>query len=357
MEFGIFSHDERHYTVPADAWDEDLKEIVAADRLGYAEAWITEHFGAPRPGLHPYANLFICKAAAVTKRIRLAPGIRVLPLYHPVHVATEAAVCDQLTHGRYMAGFGAGGERGDPAKDLGMGDGGERHERMYEAIDLIQRCWTEPQPFDYDGRFWQCTNVKINPRPLQQPMPTALACSRSDSTLQFAGENGLMPLFGFYEPPSAFREMAEMFLAAGEAVGRLPRRADIRVPRYVHISDSVKKARAEVRDTLTPLLERRKRDFPWQFRRLVPPGGTLEDVTFDYLLEAGSIFVGDPDHVREGLQRAYAESGGFGVLLLMVGKDAGTRQQRTRSLRLFMEHVAPRLADLEPDPRVVGALK
>lgn len=349
MQFGIFSHDERNYGVAADAWDEDLREVRAADRLGFSEAWITEHFGAARTGIQTCADLFICKAAALTKRIRLGPGIRALPLYHPVHVATEAAVCDHLTRGRYMAGFGAGGERGNTAMNLGLGDVSERHDRMYEGIDLVLRCWSEPEPFDYDGRFWQCRNVKINPRPLQQPIPAALACSRSDSTLQFAAARGMMPLFGFFEPPSAFREMAEIFLNAGQAAGRQPRRTDIRIPRYVHVSDSVHRARAEVRDSLTPLLERRKHDFPWQFRRLVPEGGTLDDVTFDYMADVGSIFVGDPDSVYQGLKGAYDEMGGFGVLLLMVGKDAGTRQQRMRSMRLFMQQVAPRLAELDPD--------
>jgi hypothetical protein len=45
----------------------------------------------------------------------------------------------------------------------------------------------------------------------------------------------------------------------------------------------------------------------------------------------------------------YDESGGFGTLCLVVGKDWGTRQQRARSMKLFMEKVAPRLRELDPD--------
>ena len=347
MEFGVFSHDERHVAIAADAWDEDLREIVLADRLGFTEAWVTEHFSATRPGIQQCADLFICKAAALTKRIRLGPGIRALPLYHPVHIATEAAVCDHLTRGRYMAGFGAGGERGNTAMNLGVGDISERHDRLYEAIDLVLRCWSEPDAFDYDGRFWQCRNVRINPRPLQVPrIPTALACSRSDSTLQFAAAKGLMPLISFFDPPAGLREMIDIYLAAGQAAGTDPQRSQVRLPRFVHVSENAKTARAEVRDSYAPLLERRKHDFGWQFRRLVPEGGTLDDVTFDYMADVGSIFVGDPDTVTEGLKRFHEETGGFGTLLLMIGKDAGTPGQRRRSLRLFMSEVAPRLARL-----------
>ena len=50
----------------------------------------------------------ICKAAALTKQIRMGPGIRPVPFFHPLQLATDAAVCDHLTNGRYIAGFGVG---------------------------------------------------------------------------------------------------------------------------------------------------------------------------------------------------------------------------------------------------------
>ena len=57
------------------------------------------------------------------------------------------------------------------------------------------------------------------------------------------------------------------------------------------------------------------------------------------------------------LLQFYEESGGFGKLLLVAGKDWGTRESRARSYRRFMEQVAPRLADLSPErvPEVVLA--
>src|SRR5436189_4130428 len=110
MEFGLLSLDERPNRVLADAWEEDLQEIVEADRLGFSEAWITEHFGPYRSNMLPLADLFIAKIAGLTKQIRLGPGIRALPLFHPVQVATGAAVCDHLSGGRYMAVSGAGGD-------------------------------------------------------------------------------------------------------------------------------------------------------------------------------------------------------------------------------------------------------
>jgi alkanesulfonate monooxygenase SsuD/methylene tetrahydromethanopterin reductase-like flavin-dependent oxidoreductase (luciferase family) len=116
------------------------------------------------------------------------------------------------------------------------------------------------------------------------------------------------------------------------------------------VSESRKNARDDVRDALTQHLERRKRTMGWQFQQLVPEDGTLADVTIDSMADAGSIIVGDPDAVYERLRSTYEEMGGFGVLLLMVGRDIGSRRQRVRSLKLFMDEVAPRLAVLNPDP-------
>src|SRR5262249_28955844 len=111
MRFGLFSNGNRLNQIAKQSYDADLAEIVLADKLGMEEAWISEHgtlVGFQAPDQLPSADLFICKAAALTKRIKMGPGIRALPYYHPLQVATDIAVCDHLTDGRYMAGFGVG---------------------------------------------------------------------------------------------------------------------------------------------------------------------------------------------------------------------------------------------------------
>ena len=111
MEFGLFSNGERGNPVAQATYDEDLAEIVYADEIGMDEAWISEHgtfLSWEKPDTMPSADLFICKAAALTKNIRMGPAIRPVPFFHPLQVATDVAVCDHLTGGRYLAGFGLG---------------------------------------------------------------------------------------------------------------------------------------------------------------------------------------------------------------------------------------------------------
>src|SRR6266851_3579521 len=160
MQFGLFSNGERRNTLAADTYDADLREIVLADRLGFQEAWISEHLGrsrGARPDLLSSADLLISKAAGLTRRIRMGPAVRPLPLFHPIQVALEAALCDQLTRGRYMFGFGLGGPDDDGIVQRGLGDNSAetRRARMWESADLIVKCWTSREPFDYVGEFWQ----------------------------------------------------------------------------------------------------------------------------------------------------------------------------------------------------------
>jgi len=57
-------------------------------------------------------------------------------------------------------------------------------------------------------------------------------------------------------------------------------------------------------------------------------------------------YVGDPDTVFERIRDYYRGCGGFGGLLVVVGKEWSTREKRDRSMELFMQHVAPRVRAL-----------
>ncbi|MFY9693368.1 MAG: hypothetical protein WAK35_06460, partial [Xanthobacteraceae bacterium] len=82
-----------------------------------------------------------------------------------------------------------------------------------------------------------------------------------------------------------------------------------------------------------------------------------DEVTFDQLAEAGVYHLGDPDTVANELRQFYEACGGFGTLLIVTGKKWATREKVFRSMRLFMDEVAPKLRDLVParEPDTVAA--
>jgi len=335
MEFGIFSNGLRPNRSPDAAWDEDMFEVELADQLGFREAWISEH-ASP-------AELLIARAAGTTRQIKLGAAVRLLPLYHPVQVAVEANVCDQLTHGRYQFGFGIGFF---PNKMLERGiDPACGREMMLECLDLVLRCWQEPEPFDFDGRFWSGRQVAVRPKPFQQPHPpVGVACMGSRETVELAGRRGFMPLFSHLD--TASRMATE--LASYDAAAPRSARSAVRACRMVYVSGSVAQAKKELRPTLEVAFETEKRTTPHHFERWVAPGQNILDLTFDELVEAGRYVIGDPDTVAQQLAEFYHQTGGFGVLMLHMGRDYGEREHRARSMRLFAEAVAPQLRDLVP---------
>lgn len=345
MRIGLFSNGERLNQVAKISYDEDLHEVIVADELGIDEAWISEHgtfISYHSPDQLPCADPFICKAAALTGQIRMGPGIRPLPYFHPLQVATDAAVCDHLTNGRYMAGFGVG--LGSKTAQRGPLPGNQRA-MVSEAIDLILTAWTAPEPFDWHGEFWQGEKWHIIPQPLTKPhMDVGIACSRSEGTLDLTARKGFIPLMSWVPHPRQIKEMIEIYQRAGAEVGRAAPRSRVRVARMIYVTDSVQQAKRELGD-----IDLGAAKVTGRLNHYIPDGGTRDDLTMEYMIDNGAFFCGDPETVYNKIKSFYDEIGGFGVLLLLAGKDWGTREQRERSMRLFMSEVAPRLVNLNPD--------
>jgi alkanesulfonate monooxygenase SsuD/methylene tetrahydromethanopterin reductase-like flavin-dependent oxidoreductase (luciferase family) len=367
MDFGLFSQHHRPSRGVADAYEEDLVEVVTADQLGYREAWISEH-------AFP-AELFISKAAGLTRSIRLGPGVRPLAIHHPLQVAIEANACDQLTRGRYQFGFGLGGPLGGPRKmeQRGLGDDTQRRARMWESIEFIRRAWTSSQPFDFEGTFWQGTGIKVEPPPFQLPHPPiAISTGGSRETLETAGREGFSLLLGSNDDAESVSEMLVHYSAAGARAG-FPRPRDaVRLSRLVYVAPDTRQAIADLRATLGAQVESERELLRQQLERAARNGQAEqasghdsvlrtgrrvlaalgsdrpEAITLEALVECGYYLVGDPDTVSGHLRRLFGATGGFGTLLLLAGRDLGSREGRLRSLRLFMEQVAPGLRDLAP---------
>ena len=214
-----------------------------------------------------------------------------------------------------------------------------------EAIDLILTAWTAPEPFDWHGEFWQGEKLLIIPQPLTKPhMEVGMACSRSEGTLELTAQKGFIPLLSWVPLPKQLKEMIEIYQRAGAEAHRPAPLSRVRVARMVYVTDSVQQAKHDLRE-----VDLGAAKVTGRLNHYIPAGGTRDDLTMEYMIDQGAFFCGDPDTVYRGIKDFYDEIGGFGVLLLLAGKDWGTHEQRERSMRLFMLDVAPRLAILDAD--------
>jgi alkanesulfonate monooxygenase SsuD/methylene tetrahydromethanopterin reductase-like flavin-dependent oxidoreductase (luciferase family) len=342
MRFGIFSNGQRLKNSFV-SYDEDVREIVIADRLGFAEAWISEHTGQTwMPHAVPAAELLISRAASLTEKILMGPAVRRISLYPPQMVAIEGAVCDHLTHGRYMFGFG----NGPPATNYAQWgiDPADSPAMTVEAIDLIMQCWLKPEPFDFDGKFYHGRGINLFPKPYQKNIPIAVATSKG-ALLKMAAKHGFRLLTTWSMDAATIKMVAAAFDDECRGEAGISRRRDVTVARSVHVADSDGGALAQVEADWRQAIHYNSQ-FLAKPPSFVQTGGKL-GLTFEHLVENGNIIVGSPTTVATEIRRLFHATGGFGTFLVVCGKDIGTAEQRDRSLHLFAEAVMPKLLHLD----------
>jgi limonene 1,2-monooxygenase len=362
MEFGIFSNGFRPHTSAAESYEKDIREIVLADQLGYRYAFISEHHGEPvyigKVDTLPVPELLMCKAAALTTQIRMGAAVKLIHLAHPVDTAVQAAVTDHVVGGgRFIFGYGSGFPSPLFSNERGLSYD-DRHGRLREALDLIIKCWSAHEPFDWDGKYFKGKGIVATPQPLAGAnMPMATATDTPDM-IDIAGSRGYMQLMAQLEPASSIRRKGDHYARAAKAAGRQTPLNNITVARYVWLADSRKEALDDLRaDINYELGYQMKRGLIRLIKSNYDIGIKGDEVSFDQLAEAGIYFLGDPDTVAKQIREFYEAAGGFGTLLIVAGKKWATPEKVARSMRMFMEHVAPKLRDLVParDPDSVAA--
>lgn len=159
MKFGFIPTEGGSY------YQEFLEEVQSGESLGFDSIWLEEHHGV-KDHYWPSPLIGLAGIATCTERITIGTNILVLPFYHPVRVAEDAAMLDVISKGRFILGAAIGYKPDEFA--LYNTPMEKRGARFDEAICLIKRLWTE-EKVDFDGQFYCVKGFKIEPRPLMAP--------------------------------------------------------------------------------------------------------------------------------------------------------------------------------------------
>jgi len=135
----------------------------AAEEAGFDAFWVSEHHGMD-DGYLPSPLALLAAIAAVTERITLGTGLVIAPLHHPLRIAEDAAVVDQVSGGRLVLGLGIG----YVDHEFRMFDSpwSQRGARLAETVEVLRRAWTG-EPFSFEGRTMSFADVQVTPRPLR----------------------------------------------------------------------------------------------------------------------------------------------------------------------------------------------
>lgn len=155
---------------------EILEQVRWLDSIGADLVWFTEHHFVDDgylPSWVPVAGAM----ASVTEHVRFGTDICLMPFNHPVRLAEDLAVLDNLSGGRVELGLGMGYA---PHEFRGFGlPVSRRVSLMNEGIEVLQRCF-RGERFSYSGKRYQFEDVIITPGYVQEGGPPLWIAAMSE---------------------------------------------------------------------------------------------------------------------------------------------------------------------------------
>lgn len=319
----------------ARAIDESMRTIVHAERLGFDEAWVTEHH-FNRFSVSSSLFALLAHAAARTERIALGTAAVLLPMHDPIRVAEDAATVDALSNGRLLLGVGRGGPFPDQFKHFHVSPDDSRAQ-MFEALALVQRLLAE-EHVSFSGRYYQCEDVSVYPRAVQAAIPVWLA-SVSPAGIAHAAQGGHGLMAPSPAPTQKLVELVSAYRAAAAQAGRVPH--GFAVSRFFFCAPG----RRQAIDAAVPFVRDFARNMGAAIALAAARGGALpfgqNPEAFDEERILATSIIGDPADCAERVQALRAALGDFTLMLKPAAYDM---QANREALSLFADQVRPRLS-------------
>lgn len=355
MQFDLFNElsvPAKHNRSERQVFEDVQAQWVLGERLGFTTAWLVEHHFMPEYSHSTAPELFLAAASQRTQRLRLGHAIVPLPYHHPIQVAERLATLDVLSGGRVEFGFG----RGFSPQEYQAFGRRMRDSRSYteESLTVIRQAFTSGQ-VDFHGQHFNFTDLKVLPRPIQQPHPPIWTAAVSPESFELAARLGIGVLIGPFKPWFMVREDIRRYRDAwqrqhGSSTDSSHLNPRVAMTLGIHCHPNHRMARNEARAGLI-----------WFYRQLLgQTRGVLEHLyegyeyyrrfgafrnLMDKTLTLGALEIlgmtvaGDPAHCIERLSALKAA--GVDHLLLAFGAGVLPQTATTNAMRLFAEQVMP----------------
>jgi len=158
-----------------------------ADEHDFEAVWIPERHFHAFGGIFPNPALMAVMLAESTRRIRIRAGSVVMPLHHPIRVAEEWAVVDNLSNGRVDIGFARGWNPNDFV--IAPGNWNDRKQVTLNGIETVRRLW-RGEPFEGENGDGRRVSLRVHPLPLQPELNVWFTCSGGPERFREAGAAG-----------------------------------------------------------------------------------------------------------------------------------------------------------------------
>jgi alkanesulfonate monooxygenase SsuD/methylene tetrahydromethanopterin reductase-like flavin-dependent oxidoreductase (luciferase family) len=334
MRLGVFLfHESRNPDADGQTIHEAIAEAQLAEAQGMDAAFLAEHhFDGNCVYVDPPA--FAAALAMATTRIKIGFAVLQTSLYHPLRMAEQLSLIDNLARGRLIVGLGRGslvntheyaGYQIDPAS---------AQERFEEIEKILLQCWTQ-EKVTHAGKYWNFEIPSLRPRPYTKPHPQILRSVASEASLAAQARQGRPVIMAAATARGAARNI-EVYRAAATEAGLTQAQIDHAVAEsWVARTVVLAPTDAEAHDVGLPYFQQMQ-----TYR-------AAQSTAFEALAAKRNaaphppVLCGAPESMLEDFTSLQATGIGGCIIRFRTGPMPAAFS--SRALNLFMSEIAPRL--------------
>ncbi len=342
------------------AYRNTIEQAVAAERWGWDAFWTVEHHFLEEYSHCSNPEVLYGAIAALTERMRLGYGVRLMPqpYNHPVRTAESVAVLDCISGGRVDVGTGRSSTRAE-LEGFGI-DPSVTRQLWQEAIEHMVGCWTDDE-HAFDGTYWQMPPRRVLQKPVQSPHPPLWGATSSEDGHRQIGALGLgLCSFAVGVPPEEVKAKIDIYREAVRgcttpigayvhdeaATFTMTLCAPTRDEAWAAARESFEwypKAGARLIASVSEYMAERKQELgSYAYAAdlaAVDESGGLELLSLEYLAESGACVLGTPDECLEACRRY--EAAGVDLLLCLVNPYSVSHDAVLQTIELMGREVIP----------------
>ena len=343
---------------PTETLQEDREAIILADKLGFYDAFVGEHLTEVTENI-TNSLLFLATVVSDTRTIKLGTGTSNLSQWHPVLLASAAAMFDHIAKGRFILGISAGAL---PCDAEALGNLNEdRQKMMQDCIEVLLAIWERDSPYDIDfpGNRYKVSTAKMRDlpwgrghlyKPYQKPRPEIVGTvvAPFSKGVIAMGTRDFHPLSANFLLDIWLKSHWDNYCEGKRQVGQTAKVEDWRIARTIFVADDDKTARRYARDDanspyryywkmLTYKMMRGKRQGVFKTDQSQPDSILTEDYILDKLVIHGTV-----NKVVDEILKLREVAGDFGEIVY-AGMDWVDPRLAKRSMELMANEVMPRV--------------
>jgi natural product biosynthesis luciferase-like monooxygenase protein len=290
MEFSIFFFSADGSSSNQGKYDLLLECARFADRRGFSAIWTPERHFQDFGGLYPNPSVLSAAVAMVTERIQIRAGSVVLPLHHPIRIAEEWSVVDNLSGGRIAISCATGWHPDDFV--IAPEHYEHRREVMVRTLESVRKLWAG-EALRFSGAGGTEVETRIYPRPVQRELPVWVTSSGNTQTWMLAGQLGANVLASMgSQPVEDLATKIRSYRESRAAAGHDPSSGIVTLMLHTFLGEDDAEVKRTVRGPMADYLytHMRQRDSFVQLERITAEDKrALTELAFEHYFENASL--------------------------------------------------------------------